>query len=42
MEFILTKYKNQWSIFSVKTRCYVLFGPKKRLIKRLNELNKRS
>lgn len=40
MNYSLVKYKNQWSVFCAKTRCYVLFGPKKILAKRVNELNK--
>ena len=39
MEYTLIKYKNQWAIFSSTTRCYVLFGKKKDLEKRLKELN---
>jgi hypothetical protein len=39
MEYTLCKYKNQWAIFSATAKCYVLFGKKKDLEKRLKELN---
>ena len=38
--FTLSKYNNQWAIFDAKSRCFVLFGPKKAIEKRLIELNK--
>lgn len=39
MNYELVKYKNQWSIFCTKTKCYVVFGSKKNLILRVKELN---
>ena len=35
----LARYKNQWAIYDSDSRCYVLFGPKNKLIKRLESLN---
>lgn len=39
MNYSLCKYKNQWAIFCATTRCYVIFGTKKILEKRVKELN---
>lgn len=39
MEFYLAKYKGQWAIYSITAKCPVCFGPKRRLEKRLIELN---
>lgn len=41
MTYELAKYKNQWALFDRTARCFVLFGKKRILIKRMNELNKR-
>lgn len=39
MEFYISKYKNQWAIYSKTAKCPILFGPKKRLEIRLKQLN---
>lgn len=42
MEYEICIYKGrQWGIFAKKSRCFVMFGPKKVLEKRLKELNKK-
>lgn len=41
MNYVLDKYKNrQWAIFCNSSLCWVMFGPKKVLEKRLIELNR--
>jgi hypothetical protein len=41
MNYSITKYKNKNAIFCNQSKCFVLFGAKKELLKRLNELNKK-
>ena len=38
MNYELCKYENEWAIYCQESRCYVLFGGKNDLKKRLNEL----
>jgi hypothetical protein len=41
MEYQVMRYKaNQWGIFAKTCRCFVLFGLKKDLVKRCEQLNK--
>lgn len=40
MSYEVVKYKRQWSIYCRQSKCYVMFGPKKELEKRIVELNK--
>jgi len=39
MNWELAKYQGKWAIYCKKSACFVLFGPKKVLLKRLEELN---
>lgn len=39
MEYEVAKYGRTWGIFAKTSRTFVLFGPKKILIKRCKELN---
>ena len=39
-EFYLEKYGNEWAIYARTCECPIIFGPKRRLMKRLEELNK--
>jgi len=39
--YTLSTYKNKPAIFCAKSRCFVLFGKKRDLEKRLKELNAR-
>ena len=40
MNWILEKYKNQFAIYCKESKCFVLFGTKKKMQIMLNELNK--
>lgn len=40
MEYQVVIYKGrQWGIFAKTSRCFIMFGPKKVLLKRVIELN---
>lgn len=39
MNYTLAKYKGRWAVFCARTRCFVLFGAKRELEKRVKELN---
>ena len=39
MNYEVCKYNGEWAVFCKASRCYVLFGSKKELIKRCKELN---
>lgn len=39
MNYSLAKYKGRWGVFCALTRCWVLFGAKRDLEKRVKELN---
>ena len=39
MNYELCKYETDWAIYCKTSRCYVLFGGKNDLRKRLTELN---
>lgn len=39
MNYVLDKYKKEWGIFCNKSRCWVLFGNKKQMVERINQLN---
>lgn len=39
MNYQLTKYKKEWAIFCKQSKCYVMFGKRKELNKRVEELN---
>jgi hypothetical protein len=39
MNYKVYKYKRQFAIFCNTSRCYVLFGSLREMIKRCNELN---
>lgn len=37
--YVLDKYCGRWAVFCNTTRCWVLFGPRKVLERRVRELN---
>ncbi len=39
MNYSISNYKNKKAIFCNQSKCFVLFGTKKDLLKRLKELN---
>jgi hypothetical protein len=39
IKFFVGKYKNCWAMYDVYSKCPVMFGPKKRLLIRLEQLN---
>lgn len=39
INYSVSKYGRKWAIFCAATRCYVLFGTKKEMKKRCQQLN---
>lgn len=39
MNYELSKYKKEWAIFCKASRSYIMFGKRKELKKRIEELN---
>lgn len=39
MIWTVERYKGEWALFDTKSRCFVLFGPKRRMAERARELN---
>lgn len=39
MEYRVYRYKRQYAIFATNSRCYILFGTKREMVKRCAELN---
>ncbi len=39
MEYTVSRYKGEWAVFARTSRCYVLFGSKRRMNERARELN---